>query len=157
MPGTNVIIPTPWKNKLRLSDPIRAQKGTATFPIKANIQLPDGTPINIATTGVIAEVSSSLAPNGLTLGDVVGGATDGAQTADVMPIYVTDRFYGVLAEAVPSAWYDAVVGLVKGSGAAGYTLATSGFITGTNIFRIIDLKGAAVGDTNALVEIEKSA
>jgi hypothetical protein len=157
MPGINVIVPPQWKNKIVGSDRNAFEAGAVELPLVANLAIPDGTPVNIATNGQVAEASATLAPNGLSLGDCVNGAVAGAEVGNVIEMSVGDRFYGRLTEAIPATWYGTVVGFVKGAGNAGYTLATSGFITGTNIFKIHSIKDAVVGDTNAIVEIVKSA
>lgn len=158
MPGINVIVPAQWKNKIMCSDRDAFEQGAAELPLKANLAIPDGTPVNIAATGVVIEmVATSAVPNGLALGDCVGGATDGAELGVVMEMRVGDKFYGILTEAVPMNWHTQVVGLLKGSGTEGYKFVISGFAVGSNLFTISGLKDAKVGDTNALIEVKKTS
>lgn len=157
MPGINVTSVTPYRYKFKaLRDAV--ERGTVTATVKANLSLPDGTPINISTTGVIIEaVATTGVPNGLTLGNIVGGATDTAESVEVLALAVGDRLRGTWVDAIPSAWYGAVVGMLKGSGSEGWKFKTSGFAAGSDIFKVVNLRGAAVGDENAEIEVEKTA
>jgi len=156
MPGTTVVAVTPYKFKFKaLRFPV--ERGTVTVGNKANLAIPDGAPLNISTAGVIVEAATSAAPNAMSLGNCVGGATDGLTTSDVVPLIVGDRIRGTLTDVIPSTWYGQVVGMLKGSGSEGWKFIISGFATGSNIFKIVDILGHAVGDANQEVEVEKTA
>jgi len=157
MPGINVIVPAQWKDKVMCSDRNRFEDGAAELPLVANLAVPDGTPVNIASNSHVAEITTSLAVSGVTLGNCVNGATAGAEVGNVIIIRVGDKLYGRLTDAVPSSWKGQVVGLLKGATNLGYKFVVSGFITGTNVFTISSIKDAVVGDTNAIIEVIKSS